>query len=335
MPPPSRAAVFLALFTVALAGAPAPSQPAVDPLPSWNDTPAKERIRKFVAATTDKAGRDFVPVEQRVATFDNDGTLWTEQPMYVEVVFAVDRLRAMARKQPELRDRPRYKEILASDPDKPPNLSGKEMMEITAVTHGGMTTAEFDFLVKDWLATHQHPRFKRPYTELVYQPMLELLRYLRANGFKTYIVSGGGVDFMRAFAERSYGILPEQVVGTSIVTRYEIRQGIPVLYRLPEFLFNDNFAGKPEGIERHIGRRPFAAFGNSDGDQQMLEWTAAGGGARLMGLVHHDDAVREYTYDRNSEVGQLDKAWDEAKRRDWLVVSMKNDWRVIYPFERK
>jgi phosphoserine phosphatase len=331
----SRAPIFLALLVVVLAGVPAPTQPVADPLPSWNETDAKLRIRKFVAAVTDKASPDYVPVEQRVATFDNDGTLWTEQPMYVEVVFSVDRLRAMARRQPELRDKPRYKEILASDPDKPPNLTGKEMMEIIAITHAGMTTEEFDRLVKDWLATHRHPRFKRPYTELVYQPMLELLSFLRATGFQTYIVSGGGVDFMRAFAEQVYGIRPEQVVGTSIVTRYEMRRDGPVLLRLPEFLFNDNFAGKPEGIERHIGRRPFTAFGNSDGDQQMLEWTAAGGGARLMGLVHHDDAVREYAYDRNSEVGQLDKAWDEAVRRNWLVVSMKNDWRVIYPFERK
>jgi phosphoserine phosphatase len=312
-----------------------PARTTSDPLPSWNDGPAKQRIHKFVEAVTDKSGRHYVPPERRVATFDNDGTLWTEQPMYVEVVFSVDRVRALAAKHPEWKTKEPFKTLLENDPDRLARLTGKEMMEAVAVSHAGMTVAEFGRIVKDWLATARHPRFKRPYTELVYQPMLELLAYLRANGFKTYVVSGGGVEFMRTFAEKLYGVPPEQVVGTSIETRFEMRKDGPVLVRLPTFQFVDNFGGKAVGIHRHIGRRPIAAFGNSDGDQQMLEWTAAGGGARLMLLVHHDDAKREYAYDRKSVVGQLDKALDEAKKRDWLVVSMKDDWKVIYPFDKK
>jgi phosphoglycolate phosphatase-like HAD superfamily hydrolase len=308
---------------------------ADDPLPSWNDGPARQRIVKFVAAVTDRSGKDYVPPERRVATFDNDGTLWTEKPMYVEVVFSQERVQALAGKHPEWRDKEPFKTLLEGDPARVTRLSDKEIQEALVVSHSGMTTAEFDALVKDWLATAKHPRFKRRYTELIYQPMVELLAYLRANGFKTYIVSGGGVDFMRAFTERLYGIPPDQIVGSSVKTKYELRERGPVLVRLPEFLFSDNFGGKAEGIERHIGRRPVAAFGNSDGDQQMLEWTAAGEGARLMLLVHHDDAEREYAYDRTSDVGRLDKAWDEATRRDWLVVSMKKDWKVIYPFDRK
>jgi hypothetical protein len=323
------------VIVLLLSGPALTAQEAADPLVSWSDTPTKLRIRKFVETVTDKASPDYVLPAQRIATFDNDGTLWTEQPMYVEVVFAVDRVRALVRQNPDLKDKEPYKAILAADPAKPIRLSDKEMNEVTAVSHAGMTTEEFDSLVKDWLATARHPRFKRPYTELAYQPMIELLAYLRANGFKTYIVSGGGVEFMRAFTEKIYGIAPEQVVGTSIVTKYELRKDGPVLVRLPEFLFSDNFGGKAEGIQRHIGRRPIAAFGNSDGDQQMLEWTAAGKGSRLMMLVHHDDGEREYAYDRDSDVGRLDKALDEAKRRDWLVTSMKKDWKVIYAFEKK
>jgi phosphoglycolate phosphatase-like HAD superfamily hydrolase len=331
---PCPARVCPALAVLLLVSASAPAQ-APDPLPSWNHTPAKLRIRKFVEAVTDKASRDYVPPEQRVATFDNDGTLWTEQPMYVEVVFAVDRVRALADRHPGWKNEQPYRRILDADPARPVRLSGREMMGVIAQSHGGMTTEEFTALVKDWLATARHPRFKRPYTDLAYQPMVELLAYLRANGFKTYIVSGGGVEFMRTYAEKVYGIPPEQVVGTSVKTTYELRKDGPVLLRRTEFLFNDNYAGKPEGIERHIGRRPIAAFGNSDGDQQMLEWAAAGKGARLLMLVHHDDADREYAYDRHSDVGRLDKALDEARRGDWLVASMKKDWKVIYAFEKK
>jgi hypothetical protein len=330
---PSRAArPTLAALVIVLAVAPARG---ADPLPSWADGPARQRLVKFVTAVTDRSGKDYVPPEQRVATFDNDGTLWTEKPMYVEVVFALDRVRALADKHPEWKDKEPYKTLLEGDPARVTRLSDKEIQEAIILSHAGMTVAEFDALVKDWLATAKHPRFKRPYTELVYQPMLELLAYLRANGFKTYIVSGGGVEFMRGFTEKLYGVPPEQVVGSSVKTKYELRRGGPVLVRLPEFLFNDNFGGKAEGIQRHIGRRPVAAFGNSDGDQQMLEWTAAGEGQRMMLLVHHDDAEREYAYDRNSDVGRLDKALDEATRRDWLVVSMKNDWKVMYPFDKK
>jgi phosphoglycolate phosphatase-like HAD superfamily hydrolase len=330
---PFRAAALPA-FVLLVVTPFAPAQGA-DPLPSWTDGPARQRVVKFVAAVTDRSGKDYVPPERRVATFDNDGTLWTEKPMYVEVVFALDRVQALAGKHPEWKEKEPFKTLLEADPARVSRLSDKEIQEALIVSHAGMTVAEFDALVKDWLATTKHPRFKRPYTELVYQPMVELLAYLRANGFKTYIVSGGGVEFMRTFTEKLYGIPPEQVVGSSVKTKYELRKDGPVLVRLPEFLFSDNYGGKAEGIERHIGRRPVAACGNSDGDQQMLEWTAAGAGARLMLLVHHDDAEREYAYDRTSDVGRLDKALDEATRRDWLVVSMKNDWKVIYPFDKK
>jgi haloacid dehalogenase-like hydrolase len=326
---------FLTSVAVLLTWAALVDAQAGDPLSSWNDTPAKQRIRDFVAAVTDKTSRDFIAPEQRVAVFDNDGTLWTEQPMYVEVVFAVARVRALARKHPELHAKEPFKTVLAGDPAKMLRLSSHDILEVVAVSHAGMTTEDFNNIVKDWLATAKHPRFQRPYTELAYQPMVELLGYLRANGFKTYIVSGGGVEFMRTFAEKVYGVLPEQIIGTSVKTRYELRADGPVLMRLPEFQFNDNFGGKPVGIERHIGRRPIAAFGNSDGDQQMLEWTAAGKGPRLMMLVHHDDAKREYAYDRISFVGRLDKALDEAKRRDWLLASMKRDWKRIYSFEKE
>jgi phosphoglycolate phosphatase-like HAD superfamily hydrolase len=330
----ARSSLIFLSFIAVFAGTAARAQER-DPLSSWNDTPVKQRIRKFVETVTDKSSRDYVPPEQRMATFDNDGTLWTEQPMYVEVLFAVDRVRATASHHPEWREKEPYKHILAADPARPVQLTGLEMMQVTAETHGGMTTVEFTKIVKDWLDATRHPRFKRPYPELTYRPMVDLLAYLRANSFKTYIVSGGGVDFMRTFAEKAYGIPPEEVIGTSVVTKYELRKEGPVLVRLREFHFNDNYGGKPEGIEREIGRRPIAAFGNSDGDQQMLEWTVAGGGARLAMLVHHDDALREFAYDRHSNIGRLDKALDEAKRRNWLVTSMKNDWKIIYSFESK
>ena len=307
-----------------------------DALPSWNDGPARQSILDFVTRTTTTGGRDWIPVPERIATFDNDGTLWTEQPMYFQVMFAMDRVRALAGRNPQWATQEPFKSVLTNDRDALAALGEKGLLEVVAATHTGLTTEEFRQTVLDWLATARHPRFKRPYTDLVFQPMLELLALLRANQFKTYIVSGGGIEFMRPWTERVYGIPPEQVVGSSGVTRYELRANDrPVLLKEPKVLFIDDGPGKPEGINQYIGRRPVFAFGNSDGDQQMLEWTAAGAGARFMGLVHHTDAVREYAYDRQSAVGRLDKAWNEAVRRKWTVVDMKNDWKVIYPFEMR
>ncbi len=305
-----------------------------DGLPSWNDGPVKRSILDFIARTTTPGGPDWIPAPERIACFDNDGTLWTEQPIYVQIAFAVDRVKAMAPQHPEWRTREPFRSVLADDRAALAALGEKGFLEVIAATHTGQTTEEFTRAVVDWLATARHPRFQRPYTELVYQPMLELLALLRAHQFKTFIVSGGGIEFMRPWTERVYGIPPEQVVGSSGVTRYELRpNGTPVLLKEPRIQFVDDGPGKAEGINQFIGRRPVFAFGNSDGDQQMLEWTAAGRGARFMGLVHHTDAVREYAYDRPSLVGQLDKAWDEALRRHWTIVDMKNDWKVIYPFE--
>ena len=319
------------VFTVS-----APSRGQGDPLPSWNEGPAKRSIIDFVTRTTTAGSGDWVPVPERIATFDNDGTLWTEQPMYFQMIFALDRIKAMASRHPEWRTMEPFRSVLADDRAQLAALGEKGMVDIVAATHSGLTTEEFRKIVLDWLATARHPRFNRPYTDLVFQPMLELLAWLRANQFKTFIVSGGGIEFMRPWTERVYGIPPEQVVGSSGVTRYAMPvPDKPVLMKEPKVEFVDDGPGKPVGINHFIGRRPVFAFGNSDGDQQMLEWTAAGEGARFMGLVHHTDAVREYAYDRNSPVGRLDKAWDEAVRRKWLVVDMKNDWKVIYPFELK
>jgi phosphoglycolate phosphatase-like HAD superfamily hydrolase len=305
-----------------------------DPLPSWNDGLAKQSIVDFVTRATTAGGRDWVPVPERIATFDNDGTLWTEQPMYVQTVFAMDRVKAAVARHPEWRTAEPFRSVLADDRAQLALMGERGVLEIIAASHAGLTTEEFRQIVLDWLATARHPRFKRPYTDLVYQPMLELLAWLRANQFKTFIVSGGGLEFMRPWTERTYGIPPEQVVGSSGVTRYAMPQpDKPVLMREAKVEFIDDGPGKAIGINHFIGQRPYFAFGNSDGDQQMLEWTAAGAGARFMGLVHHTDAVREYAYDRNSPIGRLDKAWDEAIRRKWLVVDMKNDWKVIYPFE--
>ncbi|WP_289295498.1 HAD family hydrolase [uncultured Reyranella sp.] len=307
-----------------------------DLLPSWNDGPTKRAILDFIARTTQAGGRDWVPVPERIACFDNDGTLWTEQPVYFQIAFAFDRVKALAPRHPEWRTQEPFKSVLADDRAALAALGEKGFLEIMAATHTGMTTEAFTKAVLDWLATARHPRFNRPYTDLVYQPMLELLALLRAHQFKTYIVSGGGIEFMRPWTERVYGIPPEQVVGSSGVTRYELRpDGTPVLVKDPKVMFIDDGPGKAVGINQFIGRRPVFAFGNSDGDQQMLEWTAAGSGARFMGLVHHTDGVREYAYDRPSLVGQLDKAWNEALRRGWTIVDMKNDWKVIYPFELK
>jgi phosphoglycolate phosphatase-like HAD superfamily hydrolase len=308
------------------------AQPA-DPLPSWNDGPAKKAITEFVARVTTQGGPDFVPAAERIATFDNDGTLWSEQPIYFQLAFALDRVRALAPKHPEWKSKQPFKGILERDTKAVMATGEKGLVDVLAATHAGMTTEEFNQVAKDWLAQARHPRFQRPYTDLVYQPMLELLQYLRANGFKTFIVSGGGIEFMRAFAEQTYGIPPEQIVGSTGEAKFELRGGKPVLAKLPKVNHVDDGPGKPVGINRFIGRRPILAFGNSDGDLQMLQWTAAGPGARFMGLVRHTDAAREWAYDRQSHIGRLDKALDEATAKGWTVVDMKADWKKVYAFE--
>jgi hypothetical protein len=305
-----------------------------DPLSSWNEGPAKQAITEFVRTVTDKLSPNYVPPEQRIATFDNDGTLWAEQPMYFQGSFAFDRVKALAPSHPEWKDRQPFKAILENDMKALAASGEKGLAEIVMTTHAGMTTEEFEKIVKDWLAAATHPRYNRPFTDLVYQPMLELLAYLRESGFKTYIVSGGGVEFMRPWTEKVYGIPPEQVVGSSIKLKFEMRDDKPVLTRLPDIDFIDDGPGKPIGIQKFIGRRPIAAFGNSDGDHQMLQWTATGEGLRLMLLVHHTDAEREWAYDRQSPIGRLDKALDEALRRGWTVVDMKKDWKRVFPFEK-
>jgi len=308
---------------------------AADPLPSWNEGQAKRAIADFVKRVTTAGGADFVPVAERIAVFDNDGTLWVEKPMYVQLAFALDRVKALAPQHPEWKDKQPFKAALEDDLKAVAAGGEHALLELVMATHAGMTTDAFAQIVTNWLATAEHPRFNRPYTDLVYQPMLELLAYLRANGFKIYIVSGGGIEFMRPWTERIYGIPPEQVVGSSIKTRFELSEGKPVLVRLPEINFIDDKAGKPVGIHQHIGRRPIAAFGNSDGDLQMLQWTAAGNGLRFALIVHHTDSEREWAYDRQSHVGRLDKAFDEAKANGWTLVDMMKDWKVIYPFQQE
>jgi phosphoserine phosphatase len=324
--------LFLVAFYIASFSLPAF---AADPLPSWNDTAQKKAIVAFVERVTKESSLDFVPPESRIATFDQDGTLWAEQPMYFQFFFALDRVKALAPQHPEWKDKEPFASLLKGDMKGALAGGERAMLEIVRATHAGMTTEEFAQTVKDWIATARHPRTKRPYTEMVYQPMLELLAYLRANGFKTFIVSGGGIEFMRPWTEKVYGIPPEQVIGSSIKTKFELRDGKPVLVRLPEVDFIDDKAGKPVAINQHIGRRPIAAFGNSDGDLQMLQWTTAGSGARFALLVHHTDAEREWAYDRTSSIGRLDKALDEAQAKGWTVVDMKNDWKIIFPFERR
>jgi phosphoglycolate phosphatase-like HAD superfamily hydrolase len=309
---------------------------AQDPLPSWNDTASKKAIVAFVEKITKEGSSDFVPPNERIATFDNDGTLWAEQPMYFQFLFALDRVKALAPQHPEWKAKEPFASLLKGDVKAALAGGERTMLEIIVVTHAGMTTAEFEKIVADWIATAQHPKFKRPLTECVYQPMVELLTYLRANGFKTFIVSGGGIEFMRPWTEKVYGIPPEQVVGSSIKTKYEMRDGKPVLMRLPEMNFIDDKTGKPVGINSHIGRRPIAAFGNSDGDQQMLEWTQADDGARLMMLVHHDDAMREFAYGAESKIGTFsDALMAEATKNGWIVISMKDDWKTIFPAARQ
>jgi phosphoserine phosphatase len=304
---------------------------AQDPLPSWNDGPNKRAIQQFVADVTRQGASTFVPQDERIATFDNDGTLWVEQPMYTQLAFALARVKALAPQHPEWKQQEPFKAVLDGDMKSLAASGERGLIQLLMATHAGMTTAEFETIVEDWIRTAQHPRFHRPYTACVYQPMLELLAYLRANGFKTYIVSGGGVEFMRPWVERVYGVPPEQTIGSTIKTEFEMKNGVPVLMRLPDVDFIDDKAGKPVAINKFIGRRPIAAFGNSDGDQQMLEWTAAGAGKRLMLIVHHTDGAREYAYDRQSTFGKLDKALDEAKARSWVVVDMRRDWKTVFP----
>jgi len=306
-----------------------------DPLGSWNEGAAKQSIIEFVQSVTDAANPAFVAPAERIAVFDNDGTLWAEQPMYFQLAFAIDRVRALSAEHPEWSDQDPFRTILSGDSDALGGLTVHDLVEIITLTHSGMTTAEFRTVVAEWLATARHPRFDRPYTELAYQPMLELLDYLRANGFKTFIVSGGGIDFMRVSTEEVYGIPPEQVVGSVGKTILETRDGRPVLVKQPGIDFIDDKEGKPIGIDRFIGRRPIAALGNSDGDLAMLQYTAAGPGARLMVYIHHDDDQREWAYDRESHIGRLDAGLDEARERGWTVVSIKNDWNRVFGFEER
>jgi len=308
---------------------------AADPLPSWNEGKSKQSITTFVEKVTKEGSADFVPTAERIATFDNDGCLWAEQPMYFQFFFALDRIKILAPRHPEWKDKEPFASLLKGDMKAA--LAGGEasLVQIVMATHAGLTTEEFEKAVTDWMATAKHPKTGKPFTEMVYQPMVELLAYLRANGFKTFIVSGGGIEFMRPWTEKVYGIPPEQVIGSSGGLKYELRDGKPVLVKLPEIAHNDDKEGKPVGIQRHIGRRPIMAFGNSDGDLQMLQWTAAGAGPRFCLYVHHDDAEREWAYDRESHIGKLDKGLDEAAAKNWTVVSMKGDWKSIFPPEQK
>jgi phosphoserine phosphatase len=302
-----------------------------DPLPSWNDGPAKQAIIDFVVKVSEPESGDYVSPDDRIATFDNDGTLWLEQPVYTQFAFALDRVKELAPEHPEWKETQPFKAVLEGDMKTVAASGEKGIAELVAATHAGMTPEEFQTIVSDWLATAKDERFERGYTTLVYQPMLELLAYLRNRGFTTYIVSGGGIEFVRNFSEPVYGIEPAQVVGSSIKTRYEVVDGVPTIMRLPEVNFIDDKDGKPIGITEHIGQRPIAAFGNSDGDYQMLDWTTAGEGPRLGVIVHHTDAEREYAYDRDSSIGKLDKALTDAPEKGWVVVDMKNDWKVIFP----
>jgi len=328
----NRPTQSLTILAVCLAVSAAAVAAQTDPLPSWNDGPAKQAIVQFVDKVTQQGAADFVPASERIATFDNDGTLWCEQPMYTQLLFALDRVKTLAPQHPEWKTKEPFASLLKGDLKGALAGGEKALMEIMMVTHARMTTTEFEGIVKDWLASARHPKLKRPYTECVYQPMVELLAYLRANGFKTFIVSGGGIEFMRPWTENVYGVPPEQVIGSSIKTKFEMRDGKPALVRLPELDFIDDKDGKPVGINSHIGRRPIAAFGNSDGDRQMLEWTQAGGGARLMMLVHHDDAAREFEYGAKSHIGTFsDDLTAQAKKSGWTVISMKNDWQRVFP----
>lgn len=339
LPPLSRRNVLVGAFVLALSIALGGlvSSPAIaqnDPLPSWNEGAAKQAIVSFVTRVTGATGPDFVPVEERIAVFDNDGTLWSEQPFYFQLAFGIDQIRALAKANPALADMEPYKSVLSNDPAAIAALGEHGLAQIVALTHAGMTTAEFEGQVMDWLKTARHPRFDRPYTDLVFQPMLELLAYMRSNGFKTYVVSGGGIEFMRPWMAQVYGIPPEQVIGSSGKTKFQIDGDKVEIRKLPEIEFVDDGPGKPVAINRFIGRLPVFAAGNSDGDLQMLQWTTLNVGPRFGMIIHHSDGEREWAYDRDSRIGKLDTALDEAPKRGWLVVDMKRDWKVIYPFQK-
>jgi phosphoserine phosphatase len=324
----------LVLITPGLA-----QEKAHDPLPSWNEGPVKQTITSFVRKVTDKSDPSYVLPADRIATFDQDGTTWVEHPLYTQAMFALDRVRELSPQHPEWQTRQPFKAVLENDRGAITKFTEGDWVQIIGATHAGMTTEAFLKIVQAWLAQARHPRFQRPYTELVYQPMLEVMQYLRNNGFKTYIVTGGGQEFVRAYGERVYGVPPEQVVGTSVATKYEYQNGQPVLMRLPKIFFVDDHAGKAIGINLFIGKRPIAAFGNSTGDQQMLEWTQAGDGTRLMMLVLHDDGKREYAYGPalglpDTRVGIFTQAlYDQAQKQGWVVISMKNDWNKIFAWE--
>jgi len=328
-------ACAVALLASACAGPAAPpanqATRAAEPMPSWNDGASRQAIVTFVEKVTTAGSPDFVPPAERIATFDNDGTLWSEQPMYVQLAFILDRVKALAPEHPEWKTTQPFKGALEGDLAAVAATGEHGLLELAMATHAGMSTAEFDSIASDWIATARHPKHDRLYTECVYQPQLELLAYLRDNGFKTFIVSGGGIEFMRPWTEKVYGVPPEQVVGSSIKTKYELRDDGPVLLRQPELNFIDDKAGKPVGINEHIGRRPILAFGNSDGDIQMLEWTTIGRTPSLGLLLHHTDGEREVAYDRDSHIGKLDKGLDEAPERGWILVDMKNDWKAVFP----
>ncbi len=327
----TRTENFLAAALLAALAFTATIARAADPLPSWNDGPAKQSIITFVEKVTTPGSPDFVPVPERIATFDNDGTLWCEKPLPVQLYFVLDRVKALAPQHPEWKTKEPFASLLKGDLKGAMAGGDRALLEIIIATHTGMTTVEFEQIVKDWIATAKHPKTGKLYTQMAYQPMLEVLAYLRANGFKTFVVSGGGIEFMRPWMEQAYGIPPEQVVGSSVKTKFELRDGQPVIVRLPELNFNDDKGGKPVGINQHIGRRPIAAFGNSDGDLQMLQYTCAGNGTRFCLYVHHDDAEREYAYDRKDTLARLDKGLDEAATKGWTVVSMKDDWKTVFP----
>ncbi len=324
-----RLAITVALSASLLAAAAL----AADPLPSWNDTGPKKAILAFVERTTTPDSSGFVALPARVAVFDNDGNLWAEQPAYFQLLFAIDRVKALAPQHPEWKAKEPFASLLKGDLQGVAASGEAGIGQLLAATHAGMTTDEFSRTVSDWLATARHPKTGRPYTEMVYQPMLELLAYLRANGFKTYIVSGGGIEFMRPWTERVYGIPPEEVVGSTGGLAFEMKDGVPLLRKLPTLVLNDDKEGKPVGIQRHIGRRPVFASGNSDGDLAMLQWTCLADGARFCLYLHHTDAEREWAYDRESHIGRLDKGLDEAARRGWTVIDMKQDWNRVFPFQ--
>jgi phosphoglycolate phosphatase-like HAD superfamily hydrolase len=330
---PVRRRLLLGLGAIPLAAALPGCATRADPLASWRDGAPKQAIIQFVTAVTNAQGPDYVDPDERIAVFDNDGTLWSEQPLYFQVFFMIDQVKAAAPQHPEWANNPAFTALMAGDLPGLARLGLKSVAELLMVANSGMSTQAYEKTIADWLSTARHPRFKRPYTELTYQPMRELLAYLDANGFKNFIVSGGSIEFMRPWVQKAYGIPPERVVGTVSQVELDGNDGAPTLKRLPKLEFMDDGPGKPVGIYRSIGRRPIAAFGNSDGDLQMLQWTAAGSGAHLLGLVHHTDAAREWAYDRESHVGKLDKALDEAMAKGWTVIDMQKDWARVYAFE--